>query len=82
MIISSDSLLAVQAVMKPSSDLNYVGLCALDILALSLDLEIKSIFHVKRTANIVAHFLANLLVYPLLLSIGQLGIIRLGWSNL
>lgn len=59
MIISLDFLLMVQAVMKRTSDLSYVGLCALDVLALLLELEITSIFHIRRTANIVAYSLTN-----------------------
>ncbi|XP_073120004.1 uncharacterized protein [Henckelia pumila] len=58
----SDSLLAVQAVTEPSRDLSYAGLCASEIKALSSLLQIISIFHVRRTDNVVVHSLAKFVV--------------------
>ncbi|XP_073133915.1 uncharacterized protein [Henckelia pumila] len=58
-IIFSDSLLAVQAVTAPQSDLCYTGSCAQDIKTLISQLEIVSLFHVRRSANVVAHSLAK-----------------------
>ncbi|XP_073017925.1 uncharacterized protein [Primulina eburnea] len=57
--ITTDSLLAVQAVANPAEDFSYIGAIALDIKRL-LDGQHKIILtHVRRSANAVAHKLAS-----------------------
>ncbi|XP_075521138.1 uncharacterized protein LOC142554347 [Primulina tabacum] len=56
--ITSDSLLAVQAVTRPEEDLSYVGSIAADISILMEALESPHLFHVRRLANRVAHSVA------------------------
>lgn len=57
--ISSDSLLAIQAVMRLEEDLSYVGTYA-TIVRQFLDQNAHiSIHHDRRTTNIVAHALAS-----------------------
>ncbi|XP_073041771.1 uncharacterized protein [Primulina eburnea] len=57
--ICSDSLLAVQAVTSPTSDLSYVGSCAQEIRCSCLDFTNATLSHVRRSANEVAHFLSK-----------------------
>ncbi|XP_073057064.1 uncharacterized protein [Primulina eburnea] len=54
--ICSDSLLAVQAVTSPTSDLSYVRFCAQEIRCSCLDFSNATLLHVRRSANEVAHF--------------------------
>ncbi|XP_073291773.1 uncharacterized protein [Primulina huaijiensis] len=56
--ITSDSLLAVQAVTRPEEDLSYVGSIATDISILLEALESPHLIHVRRSANRVAHSVA------------------------
>ncbi|XP_075477428.1 uncharacterized protein LOC142518525 [Primulina tabacum] len=56
--ITSDSLLAVQAVTRPEEDLSYVGSIVADISILMEALESPHLFHVRRSANRVAHSVA------------------------
>ncbi|XP_073154204.1 uncharacterized protein [Henckelia pumila] len=58
-VIASDSLLAVKAVTSPKDDLSYVGLCASEINLLMVELGNISLFHVRRSANEVAHSLSK-----------------------
>ncbi|XP_073275489.1 uncharacterized protein [Primulina huaijiensis] len=61
--INSDSLLAVQAIMCPEEDLSYVGSCAEDIRRLLEQNGIRHLFHVRRSANTVAHALASFAIF-------------------
>ncbi|XP_073042013.1 uncharacterized protein [Primulina eburnea] len=57
--ITTDSLLAVQAVTNPAEDLSYTGAIALDIKRLLLGQHLITLSHVRRSANVVAHKLAS-----------------------
>ncbi|XP_073138645.1 uncharacterized protein [Henckelia pumila] len=50
-VVSSDSLLTVQAVTESNGDLSYVGLCASEINSLISVIDGASICHIKRSAN-------------------------------
>lgn len=56
--ISSDSLLAVQAVMGIEENLGYAGSLALDIIRLLAPPGSPYLSHVRRYANCVAHAIA------------------------
>ncbi|XP_073130037.1 uncharacterized protein [Henckelia pumila] len=58
-IISSDFLFVGQAVTESYKDLSYVGVCAKEIDTMCVDLGILSVFHVRRSANSVAHYISK-----------------------
>ncbi|XP_073057094.1 uncharacterized protein [Primulina eburnea] len=58
-LITSDSLLAVQAVTSGDENRSYVGTLALDIRGLLSHLGNPSLRHVRRTANNVVHSIAS-----------------------
>ncbi|XP_073042029.1 uncharacterized protein [Primulina eburnea] len=57
--ITTDSLLAVQAVTNPEEDFSYTGAIAMDINRSLLGQQKISLRHVRRSANVVAHTLAS-----------------------
>ncbi|XP_073120906.1 uncharacterized protein [Henckelia pumila] len=61
--VFSDSLLEVQAVTEPLSDLNYAGSCALEIESLCSSFNSISFSHARRTANEVSHSLAKFALF-------------------
>ncbi|XP_073051687.1 uncharacterized protein [Primulina eburnea] len=56
--VTSDSLLAVQAVTSPEEDLSYTGAIAHEVRTLLSDLRGIKVNHVRRSANVVAHSIA------------------------
>ncbi|XP_075504352.1 uncharacterized protein LOC142541772 [Primulina tabacum] len=60
--VYSDSQMAVQAIMDPSSDLGYIGSCAEEIKNLIKEPWILSLQHMRRSANVIAHSLAQFVI--------------------
>ncbi|XP_073059735.1 uncharacterized protein [Primulina eburnea] len=60
--ITTDSLLAVQAVTNPAEDLSYTGAIAMDIQRLLDGQNRITLSHVRRSTNVVAHNLASLAI--------------------
>ncbi|XP_075524301.1 uncharacterized protein LOC142556702 [Primulina tabacum] len=58
--ISSDSLLAVQAILGEEENLSYAGALAIDIRRLLALQGRPTLSHVRRSANCVAHAIASL----------------------
>ncbi|XP_073130896.1 uncharacterized protein [Henckelia pumila] len=67
----SESLLAVQAVTESICDLSYTGHCALEVRDLISELNIVSLSHASRKANVVAHSLAEFVFFfPCIILLG------------
>ncbi|XP_073270345.1 uncharacterized protein [Primulina huaijiensis] len=57
--VTSDFLLAVLAVNKPHEDFGYMGTIATEIGELTKGPMVSHLFHIKRSANVVAHALTK-----------------------
>ncbi|XP_075489675.1 uncharacterized protein LOC142528510 [Primulina tabacum] len=56
--VTSDSLLAVQAITRPEDNLSYVGSLATDIRTFLDSQSNITLSHIRRSANVVAHSIA------------------------
>ncbi|XP_073137107.1 uncharacterized protein [Henckelia pumila] len=61
--VSTDSLLAVQAVTCPEDDLSYVGSIAQAVRRLLILCNNAQLFHSRRQANVVAHSVAHFVLF-------------------
>ncbi|XP_073041762.1 uncharacterized protein [Primulina eburnea] len=72
--VTSDSLLAVQAVTRPEENLSYVGSNASDIRTLLESQSNITLNHIRRSANVVAHSIAAFFYFFLVsLRVGDWG---------
>ncbi|XP_073019468.1 uncharacterized protein [Primulina eburnea] len=76
--VTSDSLLAVQAVTRLEENLNYVRSITTDIRIFLDSLSNTSLSHIRRSANVVAHSIDFFLFLPPLILCGRLEIFLFG----
>lgn len=62
--------MTVQAVMDPSDDYGYIGSCAQEIKTQIREPWVLSLKHMRRSANLAAHSLAQFVIFFLHLFVG------------